>query len=206
MVCYRNRFSTLSPLSPFISLPKYFGSEWSYAQYHIPARVSHISLSSASHATNIVEEERCTAAWIYAPLDPTALQNPSHDRDKEEFQIIVLTYSGGWYRLGLPTSSSSASASGSGSAQAHTQTTHTTKSRPASMLGVSPAAQTLRSPSPLSRPRSLSGASMSGRRVDKGKGKEDDRERDKDKDKEAKEGHLCSLLEFRRYGRWDGWG
>ena len=46
------------------------------------------------------------------------------------------------------------------------------------------------------------------KKKDKGKGKEVDRERERDKDRErdAKEGHLCTLLEFRRYGRWDGWG
>lgn len=200
----RNRVSTLSPLTPFISLPKYFVSEWSYAQYRIPARVSHISLSSASHSTDMIQDERCTVAWIHAPAD--SKDDAVQEGGKQEFQIIVINYSGGWYRLGLPSSGSSAQSQ----SHSHTQTSSKkdSGSRPASVLGGSPLPSGLRSPSPFLRPRSSSGTSVSGRRLDKGKGKEVDRERERDKERErdAKEGHLCTLLEFRRYGRWDGWG
>lgn len=201
---FRNRVSTLSPLTPFISLPKYFVSEWSYAQYRIPARVSHISLSSASHSTNMVEDERCTVTWIRTPIDSAPTGDTSEEVVKQEFQIIVITFSGGWYRLGLPSSSSSVHSQ----SQSQSSSKKGTGSRPASVLGGSPLPSGLRSPSPFLRPRSSSGTSVSGRRLDKGKGRDVDREheRDKDRDKDAKEGHLCTLLEFRRYGRWDGWG
>src|ERR1700761_990718 len=43
-----NRQSTFSPLTPYLPLPKYFESEWSYAQYRIPTQSSHISLSATS--------------------------------------------------------------------------------------------------------------------------------------------------------------
>ena len=132
----RNRVSTLSPLTPFISLPRYFVSEWSYAQYRIPARVSHISLSSASHSTNMIQDERCTVAWIHAPADSNAKDDAVQEGSKQEFQIIVINYSGGWYRLGLPSSGSSAPSQ----SHSHTQTSSKkdSGSRPASVLGGSP--------------------------------------------------------------------
>jgi hypothetical protein len=47
------------------------------------------------------------------------------------------------------------------------------------------------------RPRTSSSSSMISR-LDKGK--------DKEREKEAKESRECSLQEYRRFGRWDGWG
>ncbi|CAK5275706.1 unnamed protein product [Mycena citricolor] len=130
-----NRQSTLSPLKPFIPLPKYFESEWSYAQYSIPVQSSHISLSQTSIRTPVaeVDEERCVVGWIEQPRTP--------DDGAVEHQLVALTYAGGWYRLSLPKAVS----------------------------------QARNSP-----PR---------------------------KEKEGeKQSRKCVLEEYRRFGRWDGWG
>ncbi|EIN10565.1 hypothetical protein PUNSTDRAFT_132652 [Punctularia strigosozonata HHB-11173 SS5] len=167
-----NRQSTFSPLTPFLPLPKYFDSEWSYAQYRIPAQSAHISLSAPGprpSTEDVVDEERCVVGWIEAPRE---------DERKGEFQLIVLTYSGGWYRLSLPKSGTS----GSG---AHNQQRH-----PTSPMSSSPPS-VKNFPGVRSRARSSSGSSARGR--DKGKEREH-------------EGRDCTLQEFRRFGRWDGWG
>ncbi|KAK0491000.1 SVP1-like protein 2 [Armillaria novae-zelandiae] len=96
-----NRQSSLSPLTNYLPLPKYFESEWSYAQYRIPVQSSHISLSR-SPAANVPDEERCVVGWIEGSDDP------------EPYQLVALTYTGGWYRLSLPTSEPPPVASGEG--------------------------------------------------------------------------------------------
>lgn len=177
----RNRQSKFSPLKPFIPLPKYFESEWSYAQYRIPVQSAHISLSSTTRSSadteDMVEEERCTVGWIQAPSDDDPTQ-PS----EQEYQLIALTYNGGWYRLGLP---------------------KFTDSKAKRSSGVFPSsASTATSPpkaSYVSRAASISGSSVASGRGDKGKGKEKERDT-------PKETRNCTLHEFRRYGRWDGWG
>ncbi|KDQ64887.1 hypothetical protein JAAARDRAFT_28540 [Jaapia argillacea MUCL 33604] len=172
-----NRQSTFSPLAPFIPLPKYFESEWSYAQYRIPTQSSHISLSTQSSrgtVAGLAEEEKCVVGWIEAPAEDRG------DGDRSpltEYQLIALTYSGGWYRLSLPNAGTS------------------TGSRPGSpALGAALSASPPKS-MPILRPRSSSGSSFTGR-SDKGK------EKERDKEKESRE---CILREFRRFGRWDGW-
>ncbi|CAL1701415.1 unnamed protein product [Somion occarium] len=85
-----NRHSTFSPLTPYIPLPKYFGSEWSYAQYRIPAQTAHISMSaspSKSPTADVVDEEKCVVGWIQGPLDD--------EEGPPEYQLIALTYTGG---------------------------------------------------------------------------------------------------------------
>lgn len=107
----RNRQSSLSPLTPFLPLPKYFDSEWSYAQYRIPTQAAHISLSSTSSVrsshTDIAADEKCVVGWITVASEDTGVA--------PEFQLVVLTYSGGWYRLALPPKGSQASPSAAGS-------------------------------------------------------------------------------------------
>ena len=166
-----NRQSSLSPLTPFLPLPKYFESEWSYAQYRIPVQSSHISLSSRSSAADLPEEERCVVGWINMAGDPS--KNPP------DYQLIALTFTGGWYRLSLPkVEGSSKRSSGSFS------TGLASGSPPKSSLGP--------------HTRSVSGSSTTGR-LDRGKEKEKDRE-------EKKDSRNCILQEYRRFGRWDGWG
>ncbi|KAF7313722.1 WD-REPEATS-REGION domain-containing protein [Mycena chlorophos] len=148
-----NRQSTLSSLTPYIPLPKYFESEWSYAQYRIPTQSAHISLSATSIRTPTpeVDEERCVVGWI---------EVPGKDGGALEYQLIALTYAGGWYRLSLPKA-------------ATTTSTSTTGGSP---------------------PRQRASSSSSS--AAKGKGT----------DTVEKQSRKCVLEEFRRFGRWDGWG
>ena len=86
-----------------------------------------------------------------------------------EFQLVILTYSGGWYRLALPPKVPLASP----------------------VVGSPP-----NSP-PVSRQRTASASSVVSL-PERGKGKE--REREKKGSREL------VLQEYRKYGRWDGWG
>ncbi|KAI0638299.1 WD40-repeat-containing domain protein [Trametes polyzona] len=183
-----NRQSTFSPLTPFIPLPKYFESEWSYAQYRIPSQSAHISLSAQPAkppTADVVDEEKCVVGWIQ--ISPEDQDEPGRTH-AVEYQLIALTYTGGWYRLALPSSPSSntshpASTSSSASTRAGTPSLREPLSAsPPSMRTV--------------RPRSGSGSSF-GIRSDKGK------EREREKEKPGRE---CILREYRRFGRWDGWG
>ncbi|PBK72590.1 hypothetical protein ARMSODRAFT_689773 [Armillaria solidipes] len=163
-----NRQSSFSPLTNYLPLPKYFESEWSYAQYRIPAQSSHISLSSASvrsPTADVPDEERCVVGWIEG-------RGGDPDQPSAEYQLVALTYTGGWYRLSLPSLG------------------HSELNAPTSTGGSLP------KPSPMTRQRTPSVSSVG--RSEKGK--------EKEKDKEGKEKRDCILREFRRYGRWDGWG
>ncbi|EKM59385.1 uncharacterized protein PHACADRAFT_114042 [Phanerochaete carnosa HHB-10118-sp] len=174
-----NRQSTFSPLTTFIPLPKYFDSEWSYAQYRIPSQSAHISLSagpSKPPTADVVDEEKCVVGWIEAPAESP--HDPGR-QPSQEYQLIALTFTGGWYRLSVPRSS---------------PVVEISPSSPVGPISISPPSVRALS---LHRPRSSSGSSAASRH-DKGKGRE--RERD------SKESRECVLREFRRYGRWDGWG
>ena len=96
--------------------------------------------------------------------------NPS--QTAPDYQLIALTFTGGWYRLSLPKIGGSLS------------TGLASGSPPKSSLG--------------HHTRSVSGSSATGR-LEKGKEKEKDRE-------EKKDSRNCILQEYRRFGRWDGWG
>ncbi|KAJ7742496.1 SVP1-like protein 2 [Mycena maculata] len=160
-----NRQSTFSPLTPYLPLPKYFESEWSYAQYRIPVQSAHISLSATSPVRPAaeVDEERCVVGWIEAP---------DRGDGPVEYQLVALTYAGGWYRLSLPNASSS---------------------KTPALASTSPPKS-----SSMPRQRTSSGSSVLSR-FDKGKEKEK-------KDGGEKQSRKCVLEEFRRFGRWDGWG
>ncbi|KAH7887852.1 WD40-repeat-containing domain protein [Phlebopus sp. FC_14] len=165
-----NRQSSLSPLAPFLPLPKYFDSEWSYAQYRIPAQAAHISLSSTSvrsSNTDLAADEKCVVGWIKVSADS--------DEHNFQYQLVALTYSGGWYRLSLPGKGTSTQSSALGSALTS---------------GSFPKSSSTRQRTP-STPSITSFA-------EKGKGKE--------RDKERKESRELVLQEYRKYGRWDGWG
>ncbi|KAJ7283768.1 SVP1-like protein 2 [Mycena rebaudengoi] len=162
------------PLTPYLPLPKYFESEWSYAQYRIPVQSSHISLSGAGATWQT--EERCVVGWIEAP----GTESPSNG--PVEYQLIALTYAGGWYRLSLPNASSSKSAGST----ALPGRPGTSTSPPKSIS--------------MPRQRTSSGSTTVLSRADKGKEKEREK---KDREKPSRK---CVLEEFRRFGRWDGWG
>jgi hypothetical protein len=163
----RNRPSTLSLLSPYlpVSLPKYFSSEWSHAQYRLPSRNPHADVlsslgtssnpdrseSTSASASAGSDEERCVVGWIEVPTDdpskgkdnpkrssvpvvtspeaqkisqpfagskgvrtfnPTSVSSSSRlsallsPSTTVEHQLVALTFSGGWYRLALPSSMS----------------------------------------------------------------------------------------------------
>ncbi|KAI0776000.1 WD40-repeat-containing domain protein [Trametes elegans] len=189
-----NRQSTFSPLTPFIPLPKYFDSEWSYAQYRIPAQSAHISLSAQPAkppTADVVDEEKCVVGWIRAgpEYQDQDQDGPPRRAQPTEYQLVALTYTGGWYRLALPSSTASAA---SGSAASPTSVRPGTPSSRDPLSASPPSVRTLS----MSRPRSGSGSSFTAR-SDKGKEREHEKE---------KPGRDCVLLEYRRFGRWDGWG
>ncbi|KAH7920810.1 hypothetical protein BV22DRAFT_1179961 [Leucogyrophana mollusca] len=171
-----NRQSSLSPLSPFLPLPKYFDSEWSYAQYRIPAQASHISLSSTtssrSPTDDVADEEKCVVGWIEVPSDHT---DPGRGSTTEH-QLVALTYTGGWYRLSLPSTG--------------------VPSVPPSPRPGTPTSSSPPKPAYI-RQRTSSVSSVTSR-PEKGK--------EKERDKERKESRECILQEYRKFGRWDGWG
>ncbi|KDQ08286.1 hypothetical protein BOTBODRAFT_38117 [Botryobasidium botryosum FD-172 SS1] len=126
-----NRHSSLSSLSPYLRIPKYFSSEWSYAMYRLPTQSAHIALSQSLHPEQHAEEERCVVTWIqvFRKSMPEQQQqqqaedkrrnvdagtNPNLDPGREqegrwEWQLLALTYAGEWYRLSLPSASVSSS-------------------------------------------------------------------------------------------------
>ncbi|KAG8969014.1 hypothetical protein FRC03_004981 [Tulasnella sp. 419] len=223
-----NRQSTFSPLSNYIH--KYFASQWSYAQFRLPASSTHISLNSASGPAadpDAAEEEKCVVGWIEVPIEirPTSpsplasprsprrgstsskpssqpIAQPTEPQIRMEHQLVALTFSGGWYRLSIPNSSSG---TGQSIGSRHSPTplpsasgsNHERGSSIASSSGAkSPKAKAL------SIPRRVSSPSTSASDVEKRK----DRDREADKDAEGKISRKLILEEFRRFGRWDGWG
>jgi hypothetical protein len=218
LVLCRNRQSVFSPLTPFVRLPKLFTSEWSYAQYRLPAQPPSSNLAGLGTQTtdptvDKVDEERCTVAWIEVPVTPpisvpapttpispakpgkATRSTTSHPAKPiatqpepapaTEYQLVALTYSGGWYRLSLPPAASTASSS---------------ESRPATPVGGRAGGSVLSSspkdPSVMSRARGKGGEGGKG----KGKAEPDGKE------VKEKQSRQCVLEEFRRFGRWDGWG
>lgn len=203
----KNRQSKISPLGPFIPIPVYFKSEWSYAQYHIPVQAAHISLSSTSIRTPQIagapDEERCIVCWVHAPAsDQQSATGLMASAPPGEYQLIALTYAGGWYRLSLPKRKQADQAASpplvSQPPSAAGSTYHGSPRMTPLSLG-SPSSKTSFGTRDLQvRPRTSSGSTAKS--VTKGKDKE------KERDALAKEGQDCTLREYRRFGRWDGWG
>jgi WD40 repeat protein len=184
----RNRHSKLSPLTPFLPQQfKIFGSEWSYATYSIPSQQSHIALSSTSirsQSKGIAEEDRCVVGWIRAAVDE---EDPAHS----EYQLVALTYTGGWYRLKLPGDiGSHGSSPDTGSLPGSPRMT-------AGPLPTSPPSTRGGIVIKGNQPRHRT-SSVSSMKSDKGK------EREKG-DGDGKPSRKCTLEEYRKFGRWDGW-
>ena len=186
---HSNRQSTFSPLTQYLNLPKYFDSEWSYAQYRIPSQSAHISISAQpakSPTADVVDEEKCVVGWIQ--VSPEDHQLEPGRPPPAEYQLVALTYTGGWYRLSLPTSTSSQAAA------VPSPSSYSPGPAPSVQSPLSTSPPSVRT-MPVHRPRSSSGSSFTSR-PDKGK----------EREREEKPGRECILREFRRFGRWDGWG
>ncbi|KAG8900903.1 hypothetical protein FRB99_005672 [Tulasnella sp. 403] len=193
-----NRQSTFSPLKNY--LHKYFSSQWSYAHYRLPSSSKHIALTAASGQgpdPDAAEEERCTVGWIEVPVEPPASgkqltrtkssssqRNVPPPQNNVEYQLVALTYSGGWYRLSVPSVSTNPASIPSS----------------ASETG-STSARRLSSPAAIQRgPSSIT----SSRPTEKGKERARNKERNPD-DEPDRPRRDCILVEFKRFGRWDGW-
>ncbi|KAF8743419.1 WD40 repeats protein, partial [Rhizoctonia solani] len=198
----KNRTSKLSALKDYVRLPKIFASEWSYAQYRLPAQAPSSNLAALSSqvidpTAERVDEERCTVAWIEVPIEghppispsktnrppkstsistnPTPTMPVGSERPMD-YQLVALTYSGGWYRLSLPPVAGTTS-------QSETRPVTPSVGRPGgSVLSSSP------------NNNSASGAVGRGREGADGT------------EVKEKQSRQCILEEFRRFGRWDGWG
>jgi len=177
------------------NLSKYLSSQWSYARYRLPSSSKHITLSAASGAPpdpDAAEEERCSVGWIEVPIvpatPPTSPPRPKSSSSKTpappttEHQLVALTYSGGWFRL-APPSSPSVLASSPGSPIRD---------------NVSTAASSRRLSATVSAPKSPTATSPGS------KGKERNRTRTSDSE-DVRPVRKCTLVEFKRFGRWDGW-
>lgn len=181
----KNRVSVFSQLSPILKLPKYFESKWSYARFRLPAPSSHIALTNAlssnaplSVSAELAEDDRSVVGWIEVPVQL------SDGSTGSEYQLIALTHSGGWYRLALP-------------APSQVPALHVSTSPPSSP-STRKGAPSVHS-SPVQEVRASRSPSVASSPVrDKGK------EREGEPEKEHV-GRDCVLVEFRRYGQWDGW-
>ena len=185
--------------------------------------VSSSSLSSAPVVkdTDVPAEERCVVGWIHIATEDHQHTPQSGDIRGDirgdsrvlEWQLIALTYLGGWYRLSLPTKDrekeqENCSVGGSVSGGSYNESFRTSVGidRPGRRASGhdDPAPSPLRPgglgsvayESPTKASRRESSASMP-KRAEKGK--------DKDGEKE-KHSRDCVLEEYRRFGRWDGWG
>jgi WD repeat-containing protein 45 len=103
------------------------------------------------------EEERCVVGWI--STKQAVNESVSESSPQSGYQILALTYSGGWFRLSLPSADGQILAS-----------------------GVSSSARESLGPS----------GSTKGKVAER--------------DEPEKKIRSCKLEEFRRFGRWDGWG
>ncbi|CEL59707.1 WD repeat domain phosphoinositide-interacting protein 3 OS=Xenopus tropicalis GN=wdr45b PE=2 SV=1 [Rhizoctonia solani AG-1 IB] len=198
----KNRTSKLSAIKDYLRLPKIFVSEWSYAQYRLPAQAPSSNLAALSSqvidpTAERIDEERCTVAWIQVPVESPAPVSPSKTsrplkstplistksapnmpagpEHPMNYQLVALTYSGGWYRLSLPPVAGT---------MLRSETRPSTPSAgrsSGSVLSSSP------------NNNSVSGAAVRGR---------EDAEGTEAKEKQSRR---CILEEFRRFGRWDGW-
>ncbi|CUA69340.1 SVP1-like protein 2 [Candida glabrata CBS 138] [Rhizoctonia solani] len=197
----KNRTSKFSALKDYVRLPKIFVSEWSYAQYRLPAQPPSSNLAALSSqvidpTAERVDEERCTVAWIQIPLENPSPISPSKTTKTTkpassastnpatagsgramEYQLVALTYSGGWYRLSLPPVAGTTSQS---------ETRPPTPS--AGRTGGSVLSSSPNNNSMVGAGRSRGGEGVEGPEV---------------KEKQSRQ---CTLEEFRRFGRWDGWG
>lgn len=198
----------------------YLNSEWSYAQYRLPTPPAHVAHSySTTNRLGTIhpdagDEEKWTVGWITLPPDITPHTSPnkpttplpsparskgkgrvetsgsplrpSHDRKPSssstrappppEYQLVALTFTGGWYRLSLP----KAEKDRAGTPEAYQGSGKTAYSGTRDRVGSPQLGGSRRSTEKRISPRRNSDA--------------------------QNDGNKCQLEEFRRFGRWDGWG
>jgi hypothetical protein len=211
----------------------YLKSEWSYAQFKLPTPPAHVSHSlSQTNRLGIAhpdagDQERWTVGWIAMPPDITPQSSPKkgpvplpsiHGQGKvrpaspslssyraspksptsplrpnaklppePEYQLVALTFTGGWYRLSLPNKDPR------DGAEVEDAYRKSSQARAANRRsdGASSAGRTS-SPQP---------GKMSKRQGDHVRQGESSSRRNSEGDTSK-----CQLEEFRRFGRWDGWG
>lgn len=165
--------------------------------------MSSSSLSSApvNKDVDVADEERCAIGWVQVATE----DHPTEDGTRSssgvlEWQLIALTYRGGWYRLSLPKTGKERERERRSSSPNVTGNIRDTASLagrkiPGNISGPLGAGGSAAYGSP---PKAMSGRGSSTstiRGVEKGKEKE-----------KEKESRACVLQEYRRFGRWDGWG
>lgn len=143
---------------------------------------------------------------------PSELGGVKSDSGVIEWQLIALTYWGGWYRLALPNKyKDKKREDGGGGGNTSGSTSGSSRESVGGVAGGIGRRGYGIGPSPLglgglgsvvsgSPPKAMSrrgSAASTLRGPEKGKEKERDRE---------KESRSCVLQEYRRFGRWDGWG
>lgn len=199
----------------------------------------------------LFEEERCVACWIEIPIaepndstktsiggnqpsqSSSRAQSQLQTPPKVEHQLIAVTYSGGWYRLALPSSSrprsrsiSTVGTSSSSTTGAVTITGETVRSASPNAREISHVSRktaTLASTSPKGKGtiqnyksesvrESVVGSAASAKtvreRVFKGKMRDADEASSTtltSGSASGEPGRRCTLVEFRKIGRWDGW-
>jgi WD repeat-containing protein 45 len=129
------------------------------------------------------------AAERPSPLSPSF--KSSRPRVKQptqpEYQLIALTFTGGWYRLSLPHPNEPADRAG-------TPEPYQGKKRPNPRPGES------KTPTERSGSPQLAAKRLGDQR------KHGDASKRRSSDAQVADTSRCHLEEFRRFGRWDGWG
>jgi len=125
-----------------------------------------------------------------SPLSPLSKSHASAKPPPQpEYQLIALTFTGGWYRLSLPNSNESIDRAG-------TPEPYQGKKRPNPRPGGSK--------TPTEQSGSVS-PQFTTKRLSEQR-KQGDVSKRRSVDAQVVDAGRCQLEEFRRYGRWDGWG
>ncbi|KAG9053176.1 hypothetical protein FS842_008557 [Serendipita sp. 407] len=208
-----NRTSLLRHVNAIFQ-SNYLSSEWSYAQYRLPTPPAHVAHSlSQTNRLGIAhpdagDDEKWTVGWIEVPPKPTSpVRNksplpstrgvplsPSRSNrqgayrpssplspqapPEPEYQLVALTYTGGWYRLSLPRFTEPSERSGT--------------PEPYQGQGRNNQGRTSAVPMDSSSQRSSDSKTSTSRR--------------RNSDAQKMDSTSCQVEEFRRFGRWDGWG
>ncbi|KAG8825715.1 hypothetical protein FRC17_008559 [Serendipita sp. 399] len=207
-----NRTSVLRHVSALFQ-NNYLSSEWSYAQYRLPTPPAHVAHSlSQTNRLGVAnpdagDEEKWTVGWIeippkvtspntgrtplpsnraapvsppkssrHLPSSPISPQSPP----EPQYQLVALTYTGGWYRLSLPQSSEPNERAGT--PEPYQGQSRNNQGRTSATITDSSSQRSVDS--------RTSGA----------------KSRRRNSDAQRADSTTCQVEEFRRFGRWDGWG